>query len=322
MEDMGRLGTVLVTGGTGFIGGHLVEELIRREYQVIVPYIEIDPHSTFSLNKLSEKVILLPLDIRDDKKVLALTKKYQIDFIFHLAAQTLVTEAYENPSYTFQTNIIGTVNILELARFNKRIKGVIFASSDKAYGKTDKPYKEDFPLKGDHPYDVSKSSADLISLAYFATYQTPVVVTRFGNVYGEGDVHFDRLIPGICKAIIEKKTLEIRSDGKYVRDYLYVKDVINGYLTLFRNFGKIKGEAFNFSSNDTLSVLEVIKKAQHILGKKISYRILDIAQNEIPYQHLDDAKAQKFGWKRTFSLESALPRTFAWYEKILRGKVI
>ena len=251
---------ILVTGGTGFIGGHLVGELVASGAKVAVIDIKVHPKSTFALNNLKNKVLLKLIDIRDKEKVFGFFKKFKPDYIFHLAAEPIVQEAYTDPHKAFETNIMGTVNILEAARASKFIKGIIIASSDKAYGKTKKAYTEDSPLRADHPYDVSKASADLISQAYFKTYDLPVVITRFGNVYGEGDLHFGRIVPDICEAIIKKKVLRIRSNGTYVRDYLYIKDVIDGYLFLLDNFDKIKGEVFNFSSSDTLSVLDLIKR--------------------------------------------------------------
>jgi len=184
-------------------------------------------------------------------------------------------------------------------------------------GKTKKAYKENSPLRGDHPYDVSKSCMDLICQSYFMTYNLPIAITRFGNVYGEGDLHFDRIIPGICRAIVKNEALDIRSDGTYIRDYLYVGDVVDGYLLLLKNMNKIKGEAFNFSSRDTLSVVDVVKKAEKILKAKIPYKILNIAQNEIPYQHLEDSKIKSIGWNPKHSLNQTFLQTLKWYRTIL-----
>ena len=319
MESMEGLAgkTILVTGGTGFIGGHLVEELIKNRANVAVIDIKVHPKSTFAFSNLKNKVLLELIDIRDKKKVLGFFKRFKPDYIFHLAAEPIVQEAYADPHKAFETNIMGTVNVLEAARVTKSIKGIIVASSDKAYGKTDKAYTEESPLRADHPYDVSKASADLISQAYFQTYGLPVVITRFGNVYGERDFHFGRIIPDICEAIIKKRTLKVRSDGTYVRDYLYVKDVVNGYIFLLKKLDKIKGEAFNFSSSDTLSVLDLIKKVEEILKIKIQYKILNIAQNEIPHQHLDDTKIRKLGWEPEYNLENRFKKVFIWYERIL-----
>lgn len=318
MEDMEGLKgkNTLVTGGTGFIGSHLVLQLIKSGAKVFVLDIEIKPKSFFAANKLTEKTFLEILDIRDKNKVFEYFDKSSFDYVFHLAAEPIVEEAFIDPYSAFETNIMGTVNILEAAR-NKKIKGIIVASSDKAYGKTKKAYTEDSPLRGDHPYDVSKSSMDLICQSYFTTYNLPIVITRFGNVYGEGDLHFDRIIPGICKAVIKNEVLDIRSDGTYIRDYLYVKDVVNGYMLLLKNIDAIHGEAFNFSSKDNLSVIKVIHIAETILNKKIKYKILNIAQNEIPYQHLNDAKIRKLGWKPRYDLNTTLKSIAKRYKLVL-----
>jgi len=304
---------VLVTGGTGFIGGHLTGELVANGANVAVIDIVVHPKSTFALNNLKNKVLLELIDIKDREKVFGFFKRFSPDYIFHLAAEPIVQEAYIDPHKAFETNIMGTVNVLEAARNSKSVKGIIVASSDKAYGKTKKAYTEDSPLRADHPYDVSKSCADLISQAYFATYGLPVVVTRFGNVYGEGDLHFGRIIPDICLAILKNKVLKIRSDGTYIRDYLYVKDVVDGYLFLLKNINRIKGEAFNFSSSDTLSVINVVKKAEKILKVKIPYNILNTAKNEIPYQHLDDSKIRSMGWNHKYSFDKTFPQILEWH---------
>lgn len=305
---------ILITGGAGFIGSRLVDELSQQKAHVFVADISIDPHSYFAKSQLEKKCTYLNLDVLREKELYRAITDNKIEYIFHLAAQTLVTEAYKNPYDTLKVNIMGTVNILEAARAFPFIKGIIVASSDKAYGKTKETYTEESPLKGDHPYDVSKSSADLIAQAYFKTYRVPVVITRFGNVYGEGDLHMDRIIPGICEAIIKKNILEIRSDGTYVRDYLYVKDVANGYLVLLQNIEKIKGQAYNFSSQDCLSVLNLVRKTENILHCRIPYKILNNAKNEIPYQHLDDSKVKKLGWRSKYNLENMLTTVFKWYK--------
>lgn len=319
MESMAGLknAKVLVTGGAGFIGSHLVGRLIDLGAVPLVIDINIEPRSYFIVNKIYKNTKLDILDIRDRHAVRDFLQKEKPDYIIHLAAQTLVTTAYENPYETFNTNIMGTVNILEEARYLAGIQGIVVASTDKAYGKTQRTYSEDHPLNGDHPYDVSKSSTDLIARTYFKTYQLPVVVTRFGNVYGEGDVHMDRIIPGICEAIIRNKILEIRSDGKYIRDYLYVDDVADGYLFLLKNIGKLQGEAFNFSSNDKLSVLELLKKSENLLGSKIPYEILNNAKNEIPYQHLNDQKVRKLGWKNNYTFDKVFVNVLNWYRNVL-----
>lgn len=313
--------TIIVTGGTGFIGSHLVEVLINQGYKKIIVIDKVLPKdSYFASKKLQNKVTIELLDIRRKRNVLAFFKKYNPSYIFHLAAEPIVAASYLSPISTFETNIMGTVYILEAARTLPSLKCLIVASSDKAYGKTKEAYTEESPLRGDHPYDVSKSSADLISQAYYKTYRTPVIITRFGNVYGEGDLHLDRIIPGICRAVAKNKRLMIRSDGTYVRDYIYVKDVVMGYITVLNQYEHIIGESFNFSSDATLSVLEVIKKAEKILKKTIPHQILNTAKNEIPYQHLDDKKIKELGWKRENSFEMGFVQTCKWYQKFFSNK--
>lgn len=328
---------ILVTGGAGFVGSHLVEELIKLKANVVVVDINLDKHSYLFTENLHKKSTVINLDICDYKKLLSLIKKYKIEFIFHLAAQALVENAYEDPKYTFENNTVSTVNILEAVRNNPQIKGLVVASSDKAYGKLAKTpavnanilhkartagvnlklgkYIETDPLSGDHPYDTSKSITDLMSTTYYKTYKIPVVVTRFGNIYGEGDLNFSRIIPGAMKSLIKNKELKIRSNGKYVRDYLYVKDVVAGYLLLAQNIEKVKGEAFNFGSDDTLKVMEVIKVIEKALNKKINYKIINTAKNEIPYQSLDYSKIRKtLGWTPKENIKSTTKKIFDWYK--------
>lgn len=311
---------ILVTGGAGFVGGHLVEELIRLRANVIVADINLDKRSYLFTENLHRKSKVINLNICDYRKLLALIKKYKIEFIFHLAAQALVEDAYKNPKYTLDNNILSTINVLEAVRINPQIKGLVVASSDKAYGKLSKAeYTESSPLSGDHPYDTSKSVTDLISTTYYKTYKIPVVVTRFGNIYGEGDLNFSRIIPGIMESIIKNSELRIRSNGKYVRDYLYVKDVVNGYLLLAQNIETVCGEAFNFGSDDTLSVLDLIKLVSKVLNKKINYKILNTAKNEIPYQSLDYSKIKKMlKWQPKNNIKTTVKKISSWYSKSLK----
>ncbi len=307
---------IIVTGGAGFIGGHLVRKLVDQEANVLVIDIAIKENCIYATSGSYKKTRFELVDVRNKLEVERAFEEFNPKFIFHLAAEPIVGKGFFNPIKTFETNVMGTVNVFEAARKLKNLRGVIVASSDKAYGKlkTNSAYKEDFPLFGDHPYDVSKSCEDLISLTYFKTYLLPAAVARFGNVYGEGDFHFQRIIPGICEALANNKTLEIRSNGKYMRDYLYVEDVVEGYLFLLSKIDSIKGEAFNFSSNDNLSVLDVIKTAEKAIGKRIKYQIKNSAKNEIPYQHLDDSKIRKLGWKSNYALKTSLLKVFEWYK--------
>lgn len=310
---------ILVTGGTGFVGSHLVEALVSEGAQVITTYMSLDPRSYFMMQGLDKKVTMVPIDITEFNKVFDIITKLEVDLIFHLAAQPLVETAYYNPRRTFESNITGTINILEAARLYPRVKGVIFASSDKAYGKKgEKQYIESDSLQGDHPYEVSKSAADLIVTSYFKTYQLPVVTTRFGNIYGEGDLNFSRIIPGALSSIITDTQLELRSDGSYIRDYLYVKDVAQGYLMLAEKLDDIIGEAFNFGSDETLSVLDLLKEIDAATKNHVNYKIMKTSRNEIPYQSLDYSKINKqIGWKPKHTLKSTIPAMLNWYQRVI-----
>jgi len=291
---------IIVTGGTGFIGSHLVSELKNLGNRVTIFDLKGRP----------------PVDVRNKEKILQLVKALQPQYIFHLAAKAIVQESYEHPYETLDTNIMGTVNILEAARTCRDLQCVLVTSSDKAYGEKSGKYLETDALRGDHPYEVSKSAADLISRSYYQAYGLPVVVTRFGNVYGEGDLNFSRIIPGIMMALVKNKTLVIRSDGTFVRDYLYVKDVVQGSIGLATHIRKTAGEAFNFGSHETLSVIELIGKIQKIINKKIKYKIVNTAKNEIPSQSLDYSKITKYiSWKPQYTLKRTIPDIYAFYKK-------
>lgn len=306
---------VLITGANGLVGSHLTEKLLGLGARAIVTDRSFNPRSYFASEKLNDKVLSAYCDIKDLNRVFDIVSKYEIEYIFHAAAQPLVPVAYVNPRETLETNIMGTVNILEAARRAPSIKGIVVASSDKAYGKKCENATENNPMAGDHPYDVSKSCVDLIARAYAKTYETPVAVCRFANIFGPGDLNFNRIIPGIMKAVLLGETLEIRSDGKFIRDYIYVKDVADGYVALMENMDKIRGEAFNFSAGHNFSVLELVAKISKILNKKCEYKILNIQKNEIPFQSLNFEKARKIlGWKSNYSFEKGIKETFEWYK--------
>lgn len=310
---------VLVTGAMGLVGGHLAEKLVEMGANVHITKRSFNPKSYFAKKKLNEKTISAVCDVKDFDRVFDVISKYEIEHIFHVAAQPIVATAYANPRETLESNIMGTVNILEAARLlSGKIKGIVVASSDKAYGKKCDKATEDEPMAGDHPYDVSKSCTDLIARTYAKTYNLPVAVSRFGNIYGPGDFNFNRTIPGIMTAILKNETFKIRSDGKFVRDYVYVKDVTDGYVLLMENMGKIKGEAFNFSTGYNFSVINLIKKIENILGKKCKHKILNIQKNEIPSQSLNFEKAEKIlGWKSSYTFEEGIVETFDWYKELL-----
>lgn len=248
--------------------------------------------------------------------------EYEIDTVFHLAAQAIVGVANRNPVSTFEANILGTWNVLEACRKHPLIKRVIVASSDKAYGDQENlPYDEDMPLQGKHPYDVSKSCADLISHTYFHTYGLPVCITRCGNLYGGGDLNFNRIIPQTIQLVLNGEAPEIRSDGTFVRDYFYIEDAVQAYLLLAEKMEEhnLAGEAFNFSNEIQLTVLELVEKILKKMNSNLKPKVLNQGSNEIKHQYLSAKKARKLlNWTPAYTIDEGLEKTIAWYTEFFK----
>ncbi len=310
--------SVLVTGAGGFKGSHVVEELSKSKANIISLIKESDPKSYFNLNKLGDRSIVFWGDLKDRGKIEDIVSRFSIDIIFHLGAQPLVQAARKNPRETLESNIMGTINVLEAARLYK-VDRTLIVSSDKAYGLSENlPYKEDFKLQGKDVYDVSKSCVDMISQTYSIVYGLPLTIARCANVFGPGDLNMDRIVPGTMESIIKNKPLEIRSDGKMIREYIYVKDAADAYISLLENFDKTRGEVFNVASKNVLSVLEIVNKISSVLDKKIETRILNNAKYEIPKQCLDGSKIKEcIGFECKTKFEEAIKETYNWYERVL-----
>jgi CDP-glucose 4,6-dehydratase len=264
-------------------------------------------------------------DVRDGALLERALGEYEIDTVIHLAAQTIVGIANRNPASTFETNIGGTWALLEACRRSPKVKGVVVASSDKAYGDCDRlPYDESTPLRGTHPYDVSKSCTDLIATTYAHSYGLPVVITRCGNFYGGGDLNWNRIVPGTIRSLLRGERPIVRSDGKYVRDYFYVEDGAAAYMMLAEKLAAdpaLKGEAFNFSNEIQLTVLDLVERITKVMGASLSPVVTNQATNEIRLQYLDASKARKrLGWKPLFELDVGLSRTVEWYRPFLAEK--
>lgn len=311
---------ILVTGATGLVGSHLVEQLLLLQPNKIICLVRSkDPDSYFYQNKFDEKIICAFGDLNDRDRVANVVTKYEVDYIFHIAAQAIVPTALLNPAEAVKTNIIGTLNILEAVRLSSRVKAVVVASSDKAYGKKCLQAQETEPMAGDHPYDMSKSGVDLLVRTYATTYNLPATVSRFGNIYGAGDLNFNRIIPGIMRAALTGDTLELRSDGTFIREYVYVKDVVSGYIKLAEKIDQTRGEAFNFSAGYNFSVLDLINKISVIIGQPVRYQINNNQRNEIHEQSLNSDKARQIlGWQPENSFENSIKATFAWYRDYFR----
>ena len=246
--------------------------------------------------------------------------EYEIDTVFHLAAQTIVGIANRNPVSTFESNITGTWNVLEACRRSPAVKAIVMASSDKAYGDQEKlPYSEDTPLEGRHPYDVSKSCADLIAQTYAKTYKLPVAITRCGNFYGGGDLNWNRIVPGTIRSVLRGERPVIRSDGQFIRDYFYVEDGAAAYMLLAEKLlasDCLRGQAFNFSNEIQVTVLELVDRILQQLDSTLEPDVRNEASNEIRHQYLSACRARtELAWSPLFTLEEGLNRTISWYRE-------
>lgn len=315
----------LVTGGTGFLGGWLIKHLLNLGADIVCLVRDWVPKSELIRANLIEQVKVVRGDICDPMLLERTLGEYEIETVFHLAAQTIVGIANRNPVSTFNTNIGGTWMLLEACRRSPKVKSIVIASSDKAYGDQEKlPYDETTPLQGKHPYDVSKSCADLIAQSYFATYKLPVAITRCGNFFGGGDLNWNRIVPGTIRFIIRGQRPVIRSDGKFVRDYFYIEDGAAAYIMLAEKVtgnSALHGEAFNFSNETPVSALEIVERIIKLMDSKLKPIILNEASNEIREQYLSSSKARKvLKWKPLVTLDEGLSRTISWYKDFLSGR--
>jgi CDP-glucose 4,6-dehydratase len=312
---------VFITGCTGLLGSWLTKTLVERGAEVTGLIRDLVPKSNLNWSGFNNQINIVRGDLNDYFLLERVLNEYEIDTIFHLAAQTIVTTANRNPISTFETNIKGTWNLLEASRRSNLIDRVIFASSDKAYGSQEElPYNETTPLNGTHPYDVSKSCADLICRSYFETYKLPVCVTRCGNFYGGGDLNFNRIVPGTIRSALYNERPVIRSDGSMIRDYFYIEDGVTAYTTLAEQIKdkNIAGEAFNFSNEQPLKVSEIVEKVLKVMGSDLKPKILNESSNEIKEQYLSSKKAKKvLNWNPTYTLEEGIKKTVEWYETFL-----
>jgi CDP-glucose 4,6-dehydratase len=305
------------------LGSWLVRRLHEQRAAVVCLVRDWVPESELVRSRLLQQMVVVRGDVEDRELLERTLGEYEIEIVFHLAAQTIVTIANRNPVSTFETNIRGSWNLLEACRRSPRVKAIVMASSDKAYGcQTTLPYSEDMPLQGRHPYDVSKSCADLLAQSYAATYDLPVAVTRCGNFYGGGDLNWNRVVPGTIRSILRDESPIIRSDGKYVRDYFYVEDGAASYQLLaeeLTNRPELRGQAFNFSNENQICVLELVRLILKKMGSDLEPEIQNQASNEIRHQYLSAERARSLlNWAPQFSLDEGLDRTIQWYREALK----
>ncbi|MFH1644779.1 MAG: GDP-mannose 4,6-dehydratase [bacterium] len=310
---------VFVTGPTGLLGPCLIKELLNQKANVYVLVRDNIANSLFFSDGLDKKVNVINGDLLDFDLLQRILNEFDIDSVFHLGAQAIVGIANRSPISTFKSNIEGSWNLLEACRLSQWVKRIVVASSDKAYGAQKVlPYKEDAPMMGRHPYDVSKSCTDLIAQSYFHTYSLPVCVTRCGNFFGGGDLHFNRVIPGTIKSVLNNQRPIIRSNGLFVRDYIYVRDVVDAYLTLAEKMENenIVGQCFNFSTDQPFNVIEIVEEVLMVMNAKhLKPIIQNQASNEIPEQHLCSQKARDLlNWKPKYGVTKGLQETIEWYK--------
>ncbi len=309
---------VFVTGCTGLVGAWTVRALLERGAHVIGLVRDQVAGSELVRSGLDTRIDQVKGCVEDSSLLLRTLAEYEVQTVFHLAAQTIVGIANRSPLSTFEANIKGTWCLLEAARNCGTVTEVVVASSDKAYGDQDTlPYTEDAPLQGRHPYDVSKSCTDLIALTYHRTYRLPVCVTRCGNFYGGGDLNWNRIVPGTIRSVLRGQRPILRSDGSNIRDYFYVKDGAAAYLHLAECMAKkpeVIGHAFNFSTETPTTVLELTNRILRLMKSDLEPDIRSTARHEIQHQYLDASKARRMlDWSPCYTLEQALIETIDWY---------
>jgi len=313
-----------VTGGSGLLGSWLVSGLVEAGADVVCLLRDWIPQSELVRSGTLDRVRVVRGDVRDQPLLERILGEYEVSVVLHLAAQTIVGVANRNPQSTFETNVGGTWALLEACRRSPTVKSIVVASSDKAYGDNGSAaYDERTPLAGRHPYDASKACADLIAQSYATTFDLPVAVTRCGNLFGGGDLNWNRLIPGTIRSVLRDERPVIRSDGTLVRDYFYVEDGVAAYLMLAERLAadpKLGGEAFNFSNERRISVLDLTRRILAEMRSGLEPLVLNEARHEIPHQSLLAGKArERLGWTPAFTLEQGLGRTIGWYREFFRA---
>jgi len=299
-----------VTGGRGFVGAWLVNELLNHGYHVV----SLVRDNVGGREPIRRELIEVSGDTRDVDLLFRILTDYDITFVFHLAAQAYVTKALINPFETWDSNVRGTYALLDICRRYRELQGVYIMSSDKAYGSSPAPYREDTPLTGTYPYDATKYVTEIAARSYAATYGLPVVIGRPSNIYGPGDLHPTRLIPGTILSVLEGEPPIIRSDGLPSRDYLYVTDIVRGIRILGEKAQEFAGEAFNFGTGIPIRVLDLVNKILKLMNSNLEPNVQGTARAELDIQYIDATKAQRLlGWSPRVSLDDGLRETIAWW---------
>ena len=312
---------VAVTGATGFLGTHLVDALVELGASVVV-LVRDDLPRTSPASAWLERVTVVRGAVEDHDVVSRFLGDYDVRTVFHLAAQSQVGAAVRLPRLTFEANVRGTWVLLDAARLCTSVEQVVVASSDKAYGAhAELPYREEMPLLGANPYDASKACADILAQSYHASFGLPVCTTRCGNLFGPGDLNWQRLVPGTVRSLLRDEPPLIRSDGTLVRDYLFVGDAVDGYLALVERMAgepSLHGLPFNLSAEEPLSVFALVERLQSCAGTALEPHVLGTATHELQAQYLSAERARSLlGWEARTPLDDALRATIDWYRTYL-----
>jgi len=311
----------LVTGATGFVGAQVARMLVEHGASVVCLQRDAVRVDCLDLFNLRRRVTIVNGSVEDLNLMARIINEYEIEAVFHLAAQAIVGAANRSPYSTFEANIRGTYSLLEACRISPTVNRIVVASSDKAYGSNDRlPYLEDYPLLGLYPYDASKACADILARSFAHTYKSPVAVSRFANIYGPGDLNLSRIIPGTIVSALRDQPPIIRSDGTPIREFVYVDDVARGYLMLAEKIDQVRGEAFNFGSGERVQMLDLVKRIIRLSGKNLEPRVMlqRKIEHEIDAQFLSAEKAGKMlGWRAETSLDEGLRQTIEWYREYI-----
>jgi CDP-glucose 4,6-dehydratase len=313
--------TAFVTGATGFVGAHIAVKLVEAGARVVCLQRDGVRANSLDLFDLRRRVTVINGSVEDFALIERTINEYEVEAVFHLAAQAIVGAANRSPISTFETNIRGTYALLEACRLSPMVKRIVVASSDKAYGTHhDLPYTEDYPLHGLFPYDASKACTDILARSYAHSFKTPVVVSRFANIYGPGDMNLSRVVPGTIVSVLRDQSPVIRSDGTPIREFIYVDDVANGYLLLAQKIDEVIGEAFNFGAGEQITMLDLVERIIKLSGKDLKPNVLlqRKIEREIDAQYLSSEKIEKrLGWQAKVGLDEGLRETMKWYREHL-----
>jgi len=312
--------TILITGGTGFLGSYVAKRLVKEADSVTIVTLDIKQKTTLkALGVDMKKINLVKGDIRDFNFIKLLFNEYEFDTIFHLGALSEVKKCQPNPKLAFETNVMGTINILEAARLYGNTKSIIVSSSDKAYGSGELPYREEYPMEGKGIYEVSKSCTDLIARSYHSNYDLPVVVTRCSNLYGGADMNMSRIIPNTIRLALKGEAPLIwKGSEKATREFLYVEDAVDGYISLAKNIDNTKGHAFNIGSGEVISIEDLVNMILTKIDKNLSINYQSKHFPEITHQYLDSNKIKKYtGWEPKTDIFNGLNKAIKLYETIL-----